>query len=100
MKWDIPPSGARSNREPTPIQGEILTFQDIAKALPVLDEIEDAAPDGAACGMYRRTIITVTDHAGQQRRAWAYVMAPENLADAPIIASGDWRRHHQKKRGG
>jgi gamma-glutamylcyclotransferase (GGCT)/AIG2-like uncharacterized protein YtfP len=86
--------------EPTPIQGEILTFQDIAKALPVLDEIEDAAPDGAASGMYRRTIITVTDRAGQHRRAWAYVMAPENLAGAPIIASGNWRGHHQKKRGG
>ena len=86
--------------EPTPIQGEILTFQDIAKALPVLDEIEDAAADGAASGMYRRTIMTVTDHAGQHRRAWAYVMAPENLAGAPIIASGNWRRHQQKKRGG
>ena len=86
--------------EPTPIKGEILTFQDIAKALPVLDEIEDAAPDGATSGMYRRTIMTVTDHAGQHRRAWAYVMAPENLAGAPIIASGNWRRHQQKKRGG
>ena len=83
-----------------PVHGEILTFQDIAKALPVLDEIEDAAPDGAASGMYRRTIMTVTDHAGQHRRAWAYVMAPENLAGAPIIASGNWRGHHQKKRGG
>ena len=86
--------------EPTPIQGEILTFQDIAKALPVLDEIEDAAPDGAASGMYRRTIIMVTDHAGQTRRAWAYVMAPTTLTGAPLIASGDWRGHHQKKRGG
>ncbi|MCA3275562.1 MAG: gamma-glutamylcyclotransferase [Roseomonas sp.] len=86
--------------EPTPIKGEILTFQDIAKALPVLDEIEDAAPDGTAFGMYRRTIIMVTDHAGQHRRAWAYVMAPETLTGAPIIASGNWRRHQQKKRGG
>ena len=84
--------------EPTPIQGEILSFKDIAKALPILDEIEDAAPDGSACGMYRRTIKTVTDHAGQRRRAWAYVMAPETLTGAPIIASGDWRAHHQKKR--
>jgi gamma-glutamylcyclotransferase (GGCT)/AIG2-like uncharacterized protein YtfP len=48
--------------------------------------------------MYRRTIKTVTDHAGQRRRAWAYVMAPETLTGAPIIASGDWRAHHQKKR--
>jgi gamma-glutamylcyclotransferase (GGCT)/AIG2-like uncharacterized protein YtfP len=44
--------------------------------------------------------MTVTDHAGEQRRAWAYVMAQENLAGTPIIASGDWRRHHPKKRGG
>jgi gamma-glutamylcyclotransferase (GGCT)/AIG2-like uncharacterized protein YtfP len=86
--------------EPKPIQGEILTFQDIAKALPVLDEIEDAAPDGAASGMYRRTIMTVTDRAGQTRRAWAYVMVPTTLTGAPLIASGDWRRHYQKKRGG
>jgi gamma-glutamylcyclotransferase (GGCT)/AIG2-like uncharacterized protein YtfP len=78
----------------TPIQGEILTFQDIASALPVLDDIEDAAPDGGASGMYRRTIMTVTDQAGQRRRAWAYVMAPQNLGAAPIIPSGDWRDHH------
>ena len=82
----------------TPIQGEILTFQDIATALPILDEIEDAAPDGAASGMYRRTILTVTDHAGQRRRAWAYVMTPESLAGPPPIASGDWRRHEAMKR--
>ena len=83
----------------TPIQGEILTFQDIAKALPILDEIEDAAPDGAASGMYRRTILTVTDQAGHRRRAWAYVMAPENIGAAPIIASGDWRVHQRHTRG-
>ena len=83
----------------TPIQGEILTFQDIASALPILDEIEDAAPDGGTSGMYRRTIMTVTDHAGQRRRAWAYVMAPESLGAAPIIASGDWRAHQRHKRG-
>jgi gamma-glutamylcyclotransferase (GGCT)/AIG2-like uncharacterized protein YtfP len=47
--------------------------------------------------MYRRTILNVMDHAGQRRRAWAYVMAPENLAGAPIIASGDWRAHHAAK---
>jgi gamma-glutamylcyclotransferase (GGCT)/AIG2-like uncharacterized protein YtfP len=85
--------------KPSPIQGEILTFQDIAKALPILDEIEDAAPDGAASGMYRRTILTVTDQAGHRRRAWAYVMAPENIGAAPIIASGDWRVHQRHKRG-
>jgi gamma-glutamylcyclotransferase (GGCT)/AIG2-like uncharacterized protein YtfP len=83
--------------EPRPIQGEILTFQDIASALPVLDDIEDAAPDGGASGMYRRTIMTVTDQAGQRRRAWAYVMAPQNLGAAPIIPSGDWRAHHTSK---
>jgi gamma-glutamylcyclotransferase (GGCT)/AIG2-like uncharacterized protein YtfP len=82
---------------PAPIRGEILTFQDIATALPILDEIEDAAPDGAAHGLYRRTIITVMDHAGQRRRAWAYVMAPGNLSGEPIIASGDWRAHHAAK---
>jgi gamma-glutamylcyclotransferase (GGCT)/AIG2-like uncharacterized protein YtfP len=81
----------------TPIQGEILTFQDIASALPVLDDIEDAAPDGGASGMYRRTIMTVTDQAGQRRRAWAYVMAPQNLGAAPIIPSGDWRAHHTSR---
>jgi gamma-glutamylcyclotransferase (GGCT)/AIG2-like uncharacterized protein YtfP len=84
--------------EASPVLGEILTFQDIATALPILDEIEDAAPDGGACGMYRRTILTVTDRAGLCRRAWAYVMAPDGLSVAPIIASGDWRAHHQKKR--
>ncbi|MCA3426012.1 MAG: gamma-glutamylcyclotransferase, partial [Roseomonas sp.] len=83
-----------------PIQGEILNFQDIATALPILDEIEDAAPDGGTSGMYRRTIMTVTDQAGQRRRAWAYVMAPESLGAAPIIASGDWRAHQRDKRGG
>jgi len=84
----------------TPIRGEILTFQDIATALPILDEIEDAAPDGGTSGMYRRTIMTVTDQAGRRRRAWAYVMAPESLGAAPIIASGDWRAHQRDKRGG
>jgi len=84
----------------TPIQGEILSFQDIASALPILDDIEDAAPNGGTSGMYRRTIMTVTDQAGQRRRAWAYVMAPENLGAAPIIASGDWRAHDAKKRAG
>jgi gamma-glutamylcyclotransferase (GGCT)/AIG2-like uncharacterized protein YtfP len=84
----------------TPIQGEILTFQDIATALPILDDIEDAAPDGSPSGMYRRTILTVTDQAGQRRRAWAYVVAPQNLGAAPIIASGDWRAHQRNKRGG
>jgi gamma-glutamylcyclotransferase (GGCT)/AIG2-like uncharacterized protein YtfP len=84
----------------TPIRGEILTFQDIATALPILDEIEDAAPDGSPSGMYRRTIMTVTDQAGRLRRAWAYVMAPESLGAAPIIASGDWRAHQRDKRGG
>jgi gamma-glutamylcyclotransferase (GGCT)/AIG2-like uncharacterized protein YtfP len=49
--------------------------------------------------MYRRTILTVTDHAGQRRRAWAYVMAPESLRAAAIIASGDWRAHLRHKRG-
>jgi gamma-glutamylcyclotransferase (GGCT)/AIG2-like uncharacterized protein YtfP len=44
--------------------------------------------------------MTVTDQAGQRRRAWAYVMAPENLGAAPIIASGDWRAHSAKKRPG
>ena len=83
----------------TTIQGEILTFQDIATALPILDEIEDAAPDGAASGMYRRTILSVTDQAGQRRRAWAYVMAPANMPGAAIIASGDWRAHQRLKRG-
>jgi gamma-glutamylcyclotransferase (GGCT)/AIG2-like uncharacterized protein YtfP len=29
---------------------------------------------------------------GQKRRAWAYVMSPEKLRDAPIIRTGDWRR--------
>jgi gamma-glutamylcyclotransferase (GGCT)/AIG2-like uncharacterized protein YtfP len=75
-----------------PVQGEILTFRDIAAALPILDEIEDAAPEGADTGMYRRTIITATDTMGQTRRAWAYVMSPERLRDAPIITTGDWRR--------
>lgn len=84
----------------TPIQGEILSFQDIASALPILDDIEDAAPDGGTSGMYRRTIMTVTDQAGQRRRAWAYVVAPQNLGAAPIIASGDWRAHQRDKRGG
>ncbi|MCA3313272.1 MAG: gamma-glutamylcyclotransferase [Roseomonas sp.] len=98
--FDLGDYPALTLSEPTPIQGEILTFQDIAKALPILDEIEDAAPDGAASGMYRRTIIMVTDHAGQTRRAWAYVMAPETLTGAQVIASGNWRGHHQKKRGG
>ena len=83
----------------SPIQGEILTFQDIAKALPILDEIEDAAPDGAASGMYRRTILTVTDEAGHRRRVWAYVIPLESLGPAPIIASGDWRVHQRQKRG-
>lgn len=82
------------------IQGEILTFQDIASALPILDQIEDAAPDGGTSGMYRRTILTVTDQAGQLRRAWAYVMARDSLGAAPIIASGDWRAHQRLKRGG
>jgi len=85
--------------DPSPIQGEILTFQDIAKALPILDEIEDAAPDGSPSGMYRRTIMTVTDQAGQRRRAWAYVIPLESLGAAPIIASGDWRVHQRQKRG-
>lgn len=80
-----------------PISGEILTFQDIASALPILDEIEDAAPEGAASGMYRRTILNVTDATGTRRRAWAYVMAPENLPGASIITSGDWRAHHAQK---
>jgi gamma-glutamylcyclotransferase (GGCT)/AIG2-like uncharacterized protein YtfP len=83
-----------------PIQGEILSFQDISTALPILDDIEDAAPDGGTSGMYRRTIMTVTDQAGQRRRAWAYVVAPQNLGAAPIIASGDWRAHQRDKRGG
>ena len=83
-----------------PIQGEILSFQDISTALPILDDIEDAAPDGGTSGMYRRTILTVTDQAGQRRRAWAYVLAPQNLGTAPIIASGDWRAHQRNKRGG
>jgi gamma-glutamylcyclotransferase (GGCT)/AIG2-like uncharacterized protein YtfP len=68
--------------------------------LPILDDIEDAAPDGGTSGMYRRTIMTVTDQAGQRRRAWAYVVAPQNLGAAPIIASGDWRAHQRNKRGG
>lgn len=80
-----------------PISGEILTFQDIASALPILDEIEDAAPEGAASGMYRRTILNVTDATGTRRRAWAYVMAPEKLSGASIITSGDWRAHHAQK---
>ena len=84
----------------TPIQGEILSFQDIASALPILDDIEYAAPDGSPSGMYRRTIMTVTDQAGQRRRAWAYVVAPQNPGAAPIIASGDWRAHHAKTRAG
>ena len=79
------------------IRGEILTFQDIASALPILDEIEDAAPEGANSGMYRRTILTVTDTTGRRRRAWAYVMAPENLSGASVITSGDWRAHHAQK---
>ena len=83
-----------------PIQGEILSFQDISTALPILDDIEDAAPEGGTSGMYRRTILTVTDQAGQRRRAWAYVLAPQNLGAAPIIASGDWRAHQRNKRGG
>ena len=74
-----------------PVFGEILTFADIATALPILDEIEDAAPQGADTGMYRRSIITATDALGRQRRAWAYVMAPEKLHEAPIITKGDWR---------
>ena len=82
----------------TQIEGEILTFQNITAALPILDEIEDAAPNGAASGMYRRTIMTVTDQAGKRRRVWAYVMAPENLAGATIIPSGDWRSHDHQKR--
>ena len=83
-----------------PIQGEILSFQDISTALPILDDIEDATPEGGTSGMYRRTILTVTDQAGQRRRAWAYVVAPQNLGAAPIIASGDWRAHQRNKRGG
>jgi gamma-glutamylcyclotransferase (GGCT)/AIG2-like uncharacterized protein YtfP len=62
-----------------------------------LDEIEDAAPKGANSGMYRRTILTVTDTTGRRRRAWAYVMAPENLSGASVITSGDWRAHHAQK---
>ncbi|MCA3415215.1 MAG: gamma-glutamylcyclotransferase [Roseomonas sp.] len=80
------------------VSGEILTFQDIASALPILDEIEDAAPEGAASDMYRRTILNVRDTTGRHRRAWAYVMAPENLSGAPIIPSGDWRTHHANRK--
>jgi gamma-glutamylcyclotransferase (GGCT)/AIG2-like uncharacterized protein YtfP len=96
--FDLGDYPALSLGDTSPIRGEILTFRDITAALPILDEIEDAAPDGGTCGMYRRTILNVTDKAGQRRRAWAYVMAPEKLTRAPIIPSGDWRAHHQTKR--
>ncbi|MCA3278574.1 MAG: gamma-glutamylcyclotransferase [Roseomonas sp.] len=96
--FDLGDYPALSLGSATPVSGEILTFQDIASALPILDEIEDAAPEGAASGMYRRTILNVRDTTGRHRRAWAYVMAPENLSGASIIPSGDWRTHHAKRK--
>lgn len=75
-----------------PVAGELLRFGDIAAALVAMDALEDALPMGAPGGMYRRTILAVTDAAGRRRRAWAYVMEAAALAGAPVIAAGDWRR--------
>ncbi len=74
------------------VQGELLSFADPAVALRVLDRIEEARPHCAPGGPYRRTILTVRDAEGQERRAWAYVMERARVASAPVIASGSWRR--------
>ncbi|MDT7952548.1 MAG: gamma-glutamylcyclotransferase [Acetobacteraceae bacterium] len=74
-----------------PVAGELMTLSDPARGLVALDQVEDALPQGAPGGLYRRTVLRVSEGAGL-RPAWAYVMDTVDPVACPLIPSGDWRR--------
>jgi gamma-glutamylcyclotransferase (GGCT)/AIG2-like uncharacterized protein YtfP len=73
------------------VQGELLSFRDIAVALLELDRLEHARAGCEPGGLYRRTVLDVTVGDGRTRRAWAYVMEEAGAGSAPVIARGSWR---------
>ncbi|MBL8785154.1 MAG: gamma-glutamylcyclotransferase [Deltaproteobacteria bacterium] len=72
------------------VQGELVKFEDIGRALEVLDEIEGFIAPGAPDNLYERLAIEVGMGDGRVRTAWTYVYAGP-LDQAAPITSGDWR---------
>ena len=68
------------------IQGELLRFADLGRALEILDELEDS-PD-----LYLREVLTVTLASGETERAYVYRIAEGRETAGREVLSGDWKQ--------
>lgn len=73
------------------VQGEIvrLAAADLARVLPILDQLEDYRPNDAVNSIYLRRVIDVWTASGEHERAYAYCFNRDHTA-LPRVASGRW----------
>jgi gamma-glutamylcyclotransferase (GGCT)/AIG2-like uncharacterized protein YtfP len=72
------------------VRGELYSFDDLAVALDVLDDVENFDPANPEGSEYVRDARRVRRDDGTETVAWVYVYnrAPES---ATVIPGGDWR---------
>ena len=73
------------------VQGEIvrLAVADLARVLPILDQLEDYRPGDAVHSMYLRRAIDVWIASGEHQRAYAYFYNRDHAA-LPRVPGGVW----------
>lgn len=79
----------------TSVKGQIIQVNDMDKALPVLDQLEDFYGEGHPGNMYERVLCSVCSAAGVKLDAYVYVWAhPERLASIGLLVeSGCWQSY-------
>jgi gamma-glutamylcyclotransferase (GGCT)/AIG2-like uncharacterized protein YtfP len=78
------------------VYGELVEFENIAKAFPILDSVEGFRGYDGFDSLYHRTLIDVQTENGNTVLAWAYVAFEGDWVKNPII-SGCWKQYLQKK---
>lgn len=78
------------------VVGELVTFENIAKAFPILDSVEGFRGYNITESLYHRTLIDVQTENGNNVLAWTYVAFDGNWVKKPIV-SGCWKQYLQEK---
>jgi gamma-glutamylcyclotransferase (GGCT)/AIG2-like uncharacterized protein YtfP len=86
------PGMTRDRASESHVHGEFIRLRNPETALATLDRIEGFRGFGNPGSLYRRELIPVHVGDGRIRTAWTYCM-DASADDAPVILSGDWRKH-------
>lgn len=72
------------------VHGEIHSFNEINKALRMMDEIEDFIPGHSDNSLYQRKIADVVEENGNIEKCWIYYYIGE-IEELERIDSGNWK---------